>query len=147
MRKRGRPHWLDRFSTIRLLLVVLGPAVVSTGCEERERLTFPDPGDGVGPLTLIDQPNGPDTTVTAGPQLFISGRTIDPDGVDTVYFLVSGGNQSFQPFRPSPPADTVHFGLQIVTSGQSGDTILIGVLGVDSDGNHGNVSSRRVIVR
>jgi hypothetical protein len=117
------------------------------GCSERERLTFPDPGDGIGPVTLIDQPNGPDTTVSAGPQLFISGRTIDPDGVDTVYFLVTGGIQTFQPFRPSPPTDTVHFGLQIVTSGQSGDTILIGVLGVDSQGNRGNVSSRRVIVQ
>jgi hypothetical protein len=146
MRKRGRPRWKDGFSTAALLLILPGLAGAVLGCEERERLTFPEPGDGIGPVTLIDQPNGPDTTVTAGPQLFISGRTIDPDGVDTVYFLVSGANQSFQPFRPTPPTDTVHFGLQIVTSGQSGDTIVVGVLGVDSQGNRGNISSRRVFV-
>jgi hypothetical protein len=147
MQRRGRPQWLDSFSTTALLLIAPCLAGLIAGCEERERLTFPDPGDGVGPVTLIDQPNGPDTTVTAGPQLFVSGRTIDPDGVDTVYFLVTGGNQNFQPFRPSPPTDTVHFGLQIVTSGQSGDTISVGVLGVDSQGNRGAISSRRVFIQ
>jgi hypothetical protein len=147
MRKRGRPHWLDGFSTTVLLLIAPCLAGLVAGCDERERLTFPNPGDGVGPVTFIDQPIGPDTTVTAGPQLFISGRTIDLDGVDTVYFLVTGGNQNFQPFRPSPPTDTVHFGLQIVTTGQSGDTILVGVLGVDSQGNRGAIASRRVFVQ
>jgi hypothetical protein len=147
MQRRGRPHWLDRFLSTVLLLIAPCLAGFVAGCNERERLTFPDPGDGVGPVTFIDQPNGPDTTVTAGPQLFISGRTIDLDGVDTVYFLVSGANQDFQPFRPSPPTDTVHFGLQIVTSGQSGDTISVGVLGVDSQGNRGAIASRRVFVQ
>jgi hypothetical protein len=147
MRKRGRPHRLDGFSTTVLLLIAPCLAGLMAGCDERERLTFPNPGDGVGPVTFIDQPNGPDTTVVAGPQLFISGRTIDLDGVDTVYFLVTGGNQNFQPFRPSPPTDTVHFGLQIVTTGQSGDTILVGVLGVDSQGNRGAIASRRVFVQ
>jgi hypothetical protein len=147
MRKRGRPRRQNSFSS--RVLRLIGPCLVgvAAGCAERDRLTFSDPSDGVGPLTLIDQPNGPDTTVPAGPQLFISGRTIDPDGVDTVYFLVSGANQSFQPFRPNPPTDTVHFGLQIVTSGGSGDTILVGVLGVDAQGNRGNISSRRVFVQ
>jgi hypothetical protein len=135
------------FSTRVMLLIVPCLGWVAAGCAERDRLTFSEPSDGIGPLTFIDQPNGPDTTVPAGPQLFISGRTIDPDGVDTVYFLVSGANQSFPPFRPSPPTDTVHFGLQIVTSGQSGDTILVGVLGVDAQGNRGNIPSRRIFVQ
>ena len=147
MWRRGRPQWLGRFSAPSVALGLGCLAAISGGCSERERLTFPDPGDGVGPVTTIDQPNGPDTTVSAGPQLFVSGRTIDTDGVDTVYFLVSGADQSFQPFRPNPPTDTVHFGLQIVTSGHAGDTISIGVLGVDSQGNRGNLSSRRVFVR
>jgi hypothetical protein len=147
MWRRGRPRWLDRFGMPAVGLGLGCLAGVIGGCGERERLTFPDPGDGVGPVTTIDQPNGPDTTVSAGPQLFVAGRTIDPDGVDTVYFLVSGGDQSFQPFLPHPPTDTVHFGLQIVTSGHTGDTISIGVLGVDSQGNRGNVSSRRILIR
>jgi hypothetical protein len=148
MRKRGKSRSLYSSSTTWRLAVLAVLAGVSGACHERERLTFPNsPGDGVGPFTTIDQPNGPDTTVPAGPQLFISGRTIDPDGVDTVYFLVTGGVQTFQPFLPNPPTDTVHFGLQIVTSGQSGDTVSVAVLGVDSQGNRGNVSSRRVFIQ
>jgi hypothetical protein len=115
-------------------------------CEERDRLTFPNPTDGVGPVTMIDQPLGVDTTVPAGPEFFVNGRTIDPDGVDTVYFLVTGGNQNFQPFRPSPPTDTVRFGLPITTFGHSGDTILVQIHGVDSEGNRGATSTREIVV-
>jgi hypothetical protein len=128
------------------VLVVSALAGLVAGCEERDRLTFPTPSDGVGPVTMIDQPNGPDTTVRAGGDLFVNGRTVDPDGVDTVYFLVSGGNQHFNPFRPSPPTDTVRFGLPITTSGNSGATIHVEIFGVDSDGNRGNSSLRRIFV-
>jgi hypothetical protein len=127
--------------------MILGVTVLVIGCDERDRLTFPEPGDGIGPVTMIDQPNGPDTTVSAGPDFFVHGRTIDPDGVDTVYFLVTGGNQNFQPFRPSPPSDTVRFGLPITTTGHAGDTILVQVHGVDAHGNQGAVSSRQIAVQ
>jgi hypothetical protein len=120
--------------------------VVAAGCNERDRLTFPNPGDGVGPVTMIDQPNRSDTSVQAGPDFFVNGRTIDPDGVDTVYFLVTGGNQNFKPFLPSPPTDTVRFGLPITTIGHEGDTILVQILGVDSQGNRGATSSRLIFV-
>lgn len=95
---------------------------------------------------MIDQPSGSDTTVPQGPDFFVNGRTIDPDGVDTVYFLVSGGNQTFQPFRPNPPTDTVRFGLPITTTGHAGDTILVQIFGVDSEGNRGDASSRQIAV-
>jgi hypothetical protein len=127
-------------------LVVVPVMALAAACEERDRLTFPTPSDGVGPVTTIDQPNGADTTVTAGPDFFVNGRTIDPDGVDTVYFLVTGGNQNFNPFRPSPPSDTVRFGLPITTFGHAGDTILVQIHGVDSEGNQGSTSSRRIVV-
>jgi len=120
-------------------------ALLTGGCEERDRLTFPTPGDGVGPVTMIDQPTGSDTTVPAGPEFFVNGRTIDPDGVDTVYFLVTG-NQNFNPFRPNPPTDTVRFGLPITTSGHAGDTILVQIFGVDSEGNRGSTSTRQIAV-
>jgi hypothetical protein len=126
--------------------MTLGLTALVTGCEERDRLTFPNPGDGIGPVTTIDQPNGSDTTVPAGPDFFVNGRTIDPDGVDTVYFLVTGGNQSFQPFRPEPQTDTVRFGLPITTTGHAGDTIRVQVHGVDAQGNQGAASSRRIAV-
>ena len=128
------------------LVVGLCFGVLGSGCEERDRLTFPTPSDGVGPVTMIDQPNGPDTTVSAGPEFFVNGRTIDPDGVDTVYFLVTGGNQGFQPFVPRPPSDTVRFGVPITTTGHAGDTILVQIHGVDSQGNQGGTSIREIVV-
>jgi hypothetical protein len=121
--------------------------VLAAACQERDRLTFPDPGDGVGPVTMIDQPNASDTTVDAGADFLVDGRTVDLDGVDTVYFLVTGGNQNFHPFRPSPPTDTVRWGLPLSTAGRSGSTITVQVYGVDLQGNQGAPSTRQVIVR
>jgi hypothetical protein len=120
--------------------------VLAVGCQERDRLTFPSAGDGVGPVTIIDRPNRGDTTVHAGPDYFVNGRTIDPDGVDTVYFLVTGGNQNFQPFVPRPPSDTVTFGLPLSTSGRAGDTIRVQIHGVDTQGNRGSTSAREIVV-
>jgi hypothetical protein len=124
----------------------LGVTALATGCDERDRLTFPDPGDGIGPVTTIDQPTRGDTTVSAGPDFFVHGRTIDPDGVDTVYFLVTGGSNQIPPFRPSQPTDTVRFGLLITTAGHAGDTILVQVHGVDAQGNQGAASLRQIAV-
>ena len=128
----------------RLALVLLGPAAA---CQARERITFPDPSDGIGPVTSFDQPNGSDTTVTAGADVVVQGRTVDPDGVDTVYFLVVGGNQNFGPFVPRPPTDTVRWGLPLSTTGRSGSTMTVQIYGVDRQGNQGGPSTRQVIVR
>lgn len=117
------------------------------GCDERERLTFPTPGDSIGPVTTIDQPNGADTTVFPGSGLFVNGRTIDPDGVDTVYFFVLGGNTNFQPLHPRPVEDTVTFGLPISTFGRSGQTLTVQVYGVDVTGNRGGTSTRLIHIR
>jgi hypothetical protein len=116
-------------------------------CAERERLTFPNQSDGIGPVTLIDQPGGSDTTIDAGPTFFVNGRAIDSDGVDTVYFLVAGGSQGFPPIHPSPRADTVRFGLPISTSGRSGQAVELQVYGVDRQGNQGAPASRQIIIR
>ena len=147
MQNRGKPQKKIRLRGRATSLVSLCAGVLAVGCEERDRLTFPTPSDGVGPITVIDRPNAADTTVTAGPDYFINGRTIDPDGVDTVYFLVIGGNQNFQPFVPLPPSDTVRFGLPISTSGRQGDTIQVQIHGVDSEGNAGNTSFRQIFVQ
>jgi hypothetical protein len=124
-----------------------GLMALAIACQERDRLTFPTPPDGVGPVTTIDQPMGTDTTVSAGPAFFVNGRTIDLDGIDTVYFLVTGGNNNFLPLRPTGQTDTVRFGLPITTFGLSGSTILVEVYGVDSQGNQGIPSSRRIVVQ
>ncbi|MGH7509277.1 MAG: hypothetical protein ACREMZ_07375 [Gemmatimonadales bacterium] len=141
---RGRNVGFAGGSGVLVAWVVL---VFGTGCDERDRLTFPSPGDGAGPVTTIDQPDGPDTTVSAGPDFFVNGRTMDPDGVDTVYFLVIGGNQNFNPFHPDPPAESVRFGLPITTTGHSGETFTVQIYGVDPLGNRGDVATRQIHIR
>jgi len=121
--------------------------LLAIGCDERERLTFPTPNDGVGPVTVIDQPNSADTTVFPGSDLFINGRTVDPDGVDSVYFFVIGGNQNFHPFHPNPATTSVTFGLPVTTFRHSGETFEVQVYGVDALGNRGGTSSRLIHVR
>ena len=36
----------------------MGMLLLAGGCDDRERLTFPTPIDGVGPVTTIEQPAG-----------------------------------------------------------------------------------------
>jgi hypothetical protein len=147
MQKRGKPRLAGVPTSRSWALILPCITALATACDERDRLTFPNPNDGVGPVTMIDQPNGSDTTVSAGPEFLVNGRTIDPDGVDTVYFLVTGGSQNHQPLRPVPPADTVRFGLPISTAGLSGDTISVQIYGVDALGNQGGPSFRRIAVQ
>jgi hypothetical protein len=146
MLKRGKSPRSGRIRPAWRLPVGLSILAFSVACDERDRLTFPDPGDGIGPVTTIDQPHVTDTTVPEGPGFFVNGRTVDPDGVDTVYFLVTGGNQDFDPFLPRPRSDTVRFGLPLTTTGRGGDTMLVQIYGVDIHGSPGDTSTRRIAV-
>ena len=121
--------------------------LLAIGCNERDRLTFPTPSDGVGPVTTIDQPNGADTTIFPGSDFFVNGTTVDPDGVDTVYFFVIGGNQNFSPLSPNPTQTSVRFGIPLTTFGHSGETFQIQVYGVDVLGNQGGTSTRLIHIR
>jgi len=115
------------------------------GCGERDRLIFPveNPGDGGGPTTEINHPAAPDTTVIEGDLLIVSGRTYDADGVDTVYFEVSGANQGFAPIQ-GEGEDTVDFALQVSTLNRSGATVVFRVHGVDMLGEQGDIVSRQI---
>ena len=128
-------------------LVVLATIVLGTGCDERERLTFPTPSDGIGPVTTIEQPSRADTTIFPGALFSVQGSTVDQDGVDTVYFLVIGGGQNFTPFAPEQPQTTVSFSLPFTTFGFSGQTFEVQVYGVDVLGNRGGTSSRLIHIR
>jgi hypothetical protein len=127
-----------------LAIVLIG------GCAERDRLTFPDDtdgsGDGVGPVTTIDQPGASDTVIVEGDRFVLSGHSTDPDGIDTVYFDVNGLNVGYRPL-PGEGADTVRFGLPLSTLGFSGATVLVGIHGVDMLGNVGQTVSRQLHIR
>ncbi|MEP6573058.1 MAG: hypothetical protein ABJD11_10200 [Gemmatimonadota bacterium] len=110
----------------------------------RDRLTFPAGPNGTGPVTTIDQP-GSDTTVSAGPEFFVTGRTIDLDGIDTVYVESTGGVSNFAPSVVG--SDSFRFGFPFTTLGLSGDTINIRIFGVDRLGNRGDTASRQLVIQ
>ena len=117
------------------------------GCDARERLTFPsnDPGgSGQGPVTTILEPSV-DSVLTAGDEFIAGGRTVDPDGVDSVYFEAVGGGQGFLPVLGFGE-DTVRFGIPIQTSGRSGATVIVRVRGVDVLGNQGLTATRQITI-
>lgn len=117
------------------------------GCDERDRLTFPSnqPGDDdQGPITVIDIPSD-DTVLTEGDPFVVSGRSIDPAGVDTVYFTIDNGGVNFSPLT-GEGADTVRFGLQISTIGRSGQTITVSAIAVDVLSNQGGSAIRRLTI-
>lgn len=125
-------------------LLVLG-LLAAGGCGERDRLTFPtvDPGDGAGPTTEFLRPAVEDTTVVEGDLVSIQGRTTDPDGVDSVYFELSGINQAYAPLQGNGE-NTVNFSLQISTLNFTGPTLVIRAYGVDLLGTQGSVVIRRI---
>jgi hypothetical protein len=118
---------------------------VAAGCSERDRLTFPTSVDGKGPVVDIFDPSK-DTTVQAGPAALITGRVVDQDGIDTVYFDILGGVTQFNPFFADGD-DTVTFQLPITTSGQSGNIIQVLISGVNVVGLHGDTTSLVITVQ
>lgn len=120
-------------------------ATLILGCSERDRLTFPTSVDGLGPLVTIIDPSR-DTTVVAGPAALVSGRVVDQDGIDTVYFDVQGGVTSFSPFI-ADGVDTVTFQLPITTNGLSGNTITVAVSGVNLAGLVGDTALRQITIQ
>lgn len=122
-------------------------ATVLLGCGTRDRLIFeqndvPDKG----PMTFIDHPEVGEVRVASGPAVMLAGRSIDPDGVDSVYFVAVGAPLTFSPFSPELPDDTISFGVPVPTAGSSGDSILVLVFATDADGNRGDTAVRRLIV-
>jgi hypothetical protein len=125
--------------------VVLGAFLtLLSSCNGRDRLTFPSTGDGEGPSSIILNP-GKDTTVAPGPNALVSGRVVDQDGIDTVYFDVQGGVTTFNPFL-AQGADTVTFQLPLTTNGLSGNTITVAISGVNIAGVHGDTAVRQITV-
>lgn len=114
-------------------------------CGERDRITFqgPNQGDGNGPFTDVTNPGVTDTTVTEGDLLILSGYSRDPDGVDTVYFDVSGTVQGFAP-QLGNGDDSVPFAIQFSTLGNSGGTIIVRTFGVDVFGQAGSAALRQI---
>ena len=129
-------------------LAVWSGLLLAIGCNERDRLTFPTPSDGVGPVTTIDQPNGADTTVFPGsrPSSSTAGPSIRMGWTPSIS-LSSAGTRTFTPFHPEPREHTVTFALPVTTFGHSGETFVVQIYGVDALGNQGGTSTRQIHIR
>lgn len=136
---RGR-HWPLGLAVATIL------AAAGAGCNDRDRPAFPTGGgtDQIGPATTIDDPST-DTTVTAGPGVFVNGRTLDEDGIDTIYVVTEGGITAFPPFVDV--GTVFRFGLPITTNGLSGQTITVRIFGTDRLGNRGDTATRQITVQ
>lgn len=131
----------------RLLLVSAALVAGLGACDERARLVFEPETDSQGPDTSIDVPETADVEVPAGPQFSVSGRSVDPNGVDSVYFVVVGGNEQFAPFVANEFQDTVRFSIPISTFGKAGETVQVLVFATDLLGARGDTATRRLIIR
>ncbi len=115
------------------------------GCGERERLVFEsDPDDRLGPTSRIDPPSR-DTTLTDGDLFVIGARIVDPSGIDSAFIDIEGGDLSYAPLD-ADGADTLSFSLNLPTLGRGGQTIVVGVFGVDVLGNVGPIVVRRLTI-
>jgi hypothetical protein len=119
------------------------------GCEERDRLIFDsDPDDDNGPTSQISNPST-DTTLTAQDArstFTVEARTVDPNGVDTVFIEVTPTTLSYPPIHAGG-ADTVTFGFTLPLGNLVGQTITVGVFGVDVIGNVGLIVARELTIQ
>ena len=142
LRNRSQaPNWK------RLLLVSAALVAGLGACDERARLVFEPEGDSQGPDTTIDNPETGEVEVPAGPQFNVSGRSVDPDGVDTVYFELIGGNEQFTPFVPNEFRDTIRFSIPVSTIGKAGDDVEVLIFATDLTGARGDTAIRRLRIR
>lgn len=136
-------------------ILALGAALALAGgvvaaCDDRERVTAPGPGPGgggddQGPQVTISVPVG-DTTVDAGPAIFVVGRASDPDGVDSLYVESEGGVTNFPPFNHDGSI-VMTFGLPFTTNGLSGTSFTVRIFAVDQGGERGDTAQRTITVR
>ena len=136
-------------------MLALGAALALAGggvaaCDDRERVTALGPGPGgggddQGPVVTITVPAG-DTTVDAGPAVFVVGRVSDPDGVDSLYVESEGGVTNFPPFNHDGSI-VMTFGLPFTTNGLSGTSFTVRIFAVDQGGEQGDTAQRTITVR
>jgi len=115
------------------------------GCDERERLTFgTEPNDLVGPFIRIEPPSR-DTTLSEGDPFVVGVQAVDTTGVESVFIEIEGADLSYLPIR-GDGVDTVNFSINIPTFGRTGQTITVGIFGVDVIGNIGARVSRQLTI-
>lgn len=122
-----------------LLLFGLG---LLLACPERNRLTGPTTGIGVGPEITITDP-AQDVTMTAGSAIFVRGVAFDEEGVDSIFFddLTTITAQSVGGI----PRATFSIPLDLV--GAAGDIVTITIYAANLEHVRGDPVTRRIQLR
>jgi hypothetical protein len=76
----------------------------------------------------------------------VQGRSIDPDGIDSVYIGIQGLNQNFDPIL-GQGRDTVAFAVPLSTISHSGATVFVQIYAVDLLGDRGMTVSRQIHIQ
>ena len=126
--------------TIRSLLVCAVALVL--GCPERDRLTGPTTGIGVGPEVTITEPSQ-DVTMTAGSAIMVKGVAFDEEGVQSI-FANDGTTITAISGRGSPRAT---FSVPLNLIGASGDTVSITIYAANLQNVRGDLVTRRIRLR
>jgi hypothetical protein len=127
---------------MRPTLPFLAGLALLTGCPERNRLTGPTTGLGIGPeITITDPPQ--DAALQAGSAIFIRGVALDEEGVDSIYYddltrLVS---------QPAGGATRAEFAIPVDLFGAPGDTIRVVIYAANLRHVRGDQVTRRMILR
>lgn len=140
--------WSTSERRVRPLILAAGMLVwvaAGSACNTRDRPDFAGGNgpDQIGPITEIDSPLS-DTTVQQGPALQITGRSLDQDGIDTLYFVTEGGVTAFAPVIDA--GISFRFGLPITTNNLAGSVITVRIFGTDALGNRGDTATRVITV-
>ncbi|HEU4699206.1 MAG TPA: hypothetical protein VFS40_08500 [Gemmatimonadales bacterium] len=116
------------------------------GCADRARITYPT-DDDIGPTTVIVVPSA-DTSAQAGAFVTIGGYSLDPDGVDSIYFDAAGTPERFPAFQvpADEQRDSVSWSIAVATRLLAGDTIVVFAQAADRLGNVGTSAARRIAI-
>ena len=126
--------------TIRpLLLVSLG---LLLACPERNRLTGPTTGIGVGPEITITDP-AQDVTMLAGSAIFVRGVAFDEEGVDSIYF----DDLSTITVQSAGGVPRATFSIPIDLVGASGDVVTVTIYAANLEHVRGDPVTRRIQLR
>ena len=126
--------------TIRYLFLLALALVLA--CPERDRLTAPTGGNGVGPeITITDPPQ--DATMQAGSAIFIRGVALDDEGVDSIYY----DNLSHLVSQPAGGLPRAEFAVPVDLFGAAGDTITVIIYAANVHQVRGDQVTRRIVLR
>lgn len=111
-------------------------------CPERDRLTGPSTGIGVGPEITITDP-AQDVTMTAGSAVLVKGVAFDEEGVDSIYF----DNLSTLTAQDAGGVPRATFSVPLDLVGASGDTVTITIYAANRDHVRGDAVTRKIRLR